>query len=314
MRVLVTGADGFVGRRLVQALVDRGHEVTAACRPGWAPTADWLPGDAGRVRVVPLELADPDSVRAAVTDGADAVAHLAAVSSTSDARRDPGRAWQVNAVGTALLVDALAERPDAKRTRVLMASSAEVYGMGSAARRVETDPAQPVSVYAASKAGAEMAALAAWRRSGLRVIVARAFPHTGAGQPPQFVVPSFVARIKAARRSGAKTVPTGNLDPVRDLLDVRDVVGAYLALLDKGAPGEVYNVARGEGVAIRELLARLAALLQADVEPVPDPALTRNRDVPYLVGDPTKIERATGWRPTITLDETLRGVVDAEAD
>jgi GDP-4-dehydro-6-deoxy-D-mannose reductase len=314
VRVLVTGADGFVGRRLVGALVSRGHEVTAACRPGWAPVEQWLGADAGRVRVVPLELADPDSVRAAVTDGADAVAHLAAVSSTSEARRDPGRAWQVNALGTALLVDALAERADPERTRVLMASSAEIYGMGPAVPRVETDPVQPVSVYAASKAGAEVAALAAWRRTGLGVIIARAFPHTGAGQPPQFVVPAFVARIRAARRSGARTVPTGNLDPVRDLLDVRDVVGAYLALLDRGAPGEVYNVARGEGVAIRELLTRLARLLQADVEPAPDPVLTRNRDVPYLVGDPTKIGRATGWRPTITLDETLRGVVDAEAD
>ncbi len=314
MRVLVTGADGFVGRRLVGALAARGHEVTAACRPGWAPSEQWLGADAGRVRVVPLELADPDSVRAAVTDGADAVAHLAGVSSTSDARRDPSRAWQVNAVGTAVLVDTLADRPDPERTRVLMVSSAEVYGMGPAVRRVETDPVLPVSVYAASKAGAEMAALAAWRRTGLGVIVARAFPHTGAGQSPQFVVPGFVARIRAALRSGAKTVPTGNLDPVRDLLDVRDVVGAYLALLERGVPGEVYNVARGEGVAIRELLARLARLLQADVEPTPDPVLTRNRDVPYLVGDPTKIERATGWRPTITLDETLRGVVDAEAD
>lgn len=314
MRILVTGADGFVGRRLVRALAGRGHEVTAACRPGWAPAAEWLGPDASRVRVVPLELAEPESVRAAAGDGADAVAHLAAISSTSDARQDPGRAWQVNAVGTALLVDALAERAGADRTRVLLASSAEVYGVGPASRRVETDPAQPVTVYAASKAGAETAALAAWRRSGLAVIIARAFPHTGAGQPPQFVVPSFVARVRAARRSGAKTVSTGNLDPVRDLLDVRDVIAAYLALLERGAAGEIYNVSRGEGVAIRELLSRIARLLGTEVEPVPDPSLTRNLDVPYLVGDPTKLQRATGWRPTITLDETLRGVVDAEAD
>jgi GDP-4-dehydro-6-deoxy-D-mannose reductase len=109
-------------------------------------------------------------------------------------------------------------------------------------------------------------------------------------------------------------VATGNLDPVRDLLDVRDVVSAYVGLLERGKTGEVYNVARGEGVAIREVLTRLAHLLGAEVEPVPDPVLTRNLDVPYLVGDPTKLGRATGWRATLTLDETLRGVIDAEAD
>jgi GDP-4-dehydro-6-deoxy-D-mannose reductase len=109
-------------------------------------------------------------------------------------------------------------------------------------------------------------------------------------------------------------VATGNLDPVRDLLDVRDVVAAYVALLDRGAAGEAYNVARGEGVAIRELFERLARLLDADVEPAPDAALARSGDIPHLVGNPTKLERATGWRPSITLDETLRGVVDAETD
>jgi GDP-4-dehydro-6-deoxy-D-mannose reductase len=314
VRVLVTGADGFVGRRLVAALIAGGHEVTAACRPGGPPAERWLGRDADRARVVPLELTDAGSVRAAVADGPDAVAHLAAVSSTSEARREPGLAWQVNALGTALLADALAERVEPGRTRMLLSSSAEVYGMGPPGRRVETDPVQPISVYAASKAAAEVAALAAGRRTGLGVIVARAFPHTGAGQPPQFVVPAFVRRVRDARRAGAKTVATGNLDPVRDLLDVRDVVAAYVALLERGAPGEVYNVARGEGVPIRELLTRIAGLLRAEVEPVPDPVLTRNLDVPYLVGDPAKLERATGWRPAITLDETLRGVVDAEAD
>jgi GDP-4-dehydro-6-deoxy-D-mannose reductase len=109
-------------------------------------------------------------------------------------------------------------------------------------------------------------------------------------------------------------VTTGNLDPVRDLLDVRDVVAAYLGLLERGEPGEIYNVARGEGLAIRELFERLARLLELDVVPEVDPALLRSGDIPHLVGDRSKLERATDWRPTITLDETLRGVVDAEAD
>ncbi len=315
MNVLVTGADGFVGRQLARTLLAAGHAVTAACRPGGAPPEQWLGSDARRIRTVPLELDDPASVRAAVAGCPDAVAHLAAVSSTTEARRDVAQAWRVNAVGTALLVDALSERPGGPgATRVLLASSAEVYGMGAGRPRSESDPAAPVSVYAATKAAAEIAGVEAWRRTGLRVIIARAFPHTGAGQARGFVVPDFVERIRAARRSGVRTVATGNLDPVRDLLDVRDVVAAYVALLDRGAPGEAYNVARGEGVTIREVFGRLARLLDAAVEPAPDGGLARSHDVPHLVGDPTKLHRATGWRPSFTLDETLRGVVDAEAD
>ena len=314
MRVLVTGADGFVGRRVVVALLAAGHEVSAACRPGGPPVTEWLGPDAGKVRAVPLELADSRSVRAAVADRPESVVHLAAVSSTTEALRDVWYTWQVNAAGTALLLDALAAQPGPAPVAVLIASTAEVYGVGLGRRRVESDPVEPVSVYASSKAAAEIAGFEAWRRTGLRVIVARAFPHTGAGQSTGFVVPAFADRIRAARRNRLATVATGNLAPVRDLLDVRDVVAAYLALLEHGAPGEAYNVARGEGVAIRELFERLARLLDAKVEAVPDPALTRGRDIPHLVGDPTKLERATGWRPTISLDETLRGVVDAEAD
>ena len=315
MKVLVTGADGFVGRRLVRALLAEGHEVTAACRPGGPPPEQWLGAVAGRVRTVTLELDDAASIRAALAEAPDAVAHLAAVSSTTEARRDLAHAWRVNAVGTALLLDGLAARPGGPgETRVLLASSAEVYGPGAGRPRTESDPVAPVSVYAATKAAAEIAGLEAWRRTGLRVIIARAFPHTGAGQSAHFVVPAFVERIRAAARSGLPTVATGNLDPVRDLLDVRDVVAAYAALLDRGAAGEAYNVARGEGVAIREVFERLARLLDADVEPVPDAAQGRSRDSPPLVGNPTPLERATGWRPSITLDETLRGVVDAEAD
>jgi GDP-4-dehydro-6-deoxy-D-mannose reductase len=313
VRVLVTGADGFAGRRVVAALLAAGHEVNAACRPGGPPVAEWLGADARRVRVVPLELTDAGSVRAAVADRPERVVHLAAVSSTSEAQRDVAYTWRVNAAGTALLLDALAAQPGSAPV-TLIASSAEVYGVGSGRQRVEGDPVEPVSVYAASKAAAEIAGLEAWRRAGLPVIITRAFPHTGAGQSPQFVVPAFAARIRAARRAGQRTVPTGNLEPVRDLLDVGDVVAGYLALLERGVAGEAYNVARGEGVAIRELFERLARLLDAKVEPVPDPALARSRDVPHLVGDPTKLARATGWRPTKTLDETLQGVVDAETD
>ena len=314
MRVLVTGADGFVGRHLVARLVETGHTVNAACRPGGEPLQSWLgPRWRDAVKVIPFEVTDSDSVRTAIDPRCEAIVHLAAVASGREAREDPGKAWAVNAGGTARLVEAATALRAAGEMDpiVLIVSTSEVYGAGPPTPRVEADPVRPQSPYAASKAGSEIAALEAWRRGGLRVVIARPFAHTGVGQAPQYVVPSFLQRLRAAKTTGVTRVPTGNLDPVRDLLDVRDVVEAYLGLLTQGVAGETYNIGRGEGVSLRDLFRRLAELVGAKAEPVADPSLVRTADIPYLVGDSGKLRTTTGWAPTITLDETLRDMANA---
>ncbi len=317
MRVLVTGADGFVGRYLVRHLLQAGDQVAAACRPG-GPVVDWsvgAPAGAG-VTVLPLELGEDASVAATLDWRPEAIAHLAAVPSVREARQDPGAAWEVNAAGTARLAAAVAVRREAGDADpiFLLVSTGEVYGDAPARLRVETDPVLPISPYAASKVGAEVAALETWRRTGLRVLVARPFPHTGAGQTSQYVVPAFVERLRAARASGARTAATGNLSPVRDLLDVRDVVRAYRALLARGVAGEIYNVARGDGISLAELFARLAAMIGTAAVPEPSAELVRAADIPHLVGDSTKLRRAAGWAPAISFEQTLRELVDAQAD
>ena len=315
MKVLVTGADGFVGRHLVRHLVSAGDDVAAGCRPGGDPV-DWSNGSGPpRVEPLPLEITDSASVYAALEWRPDAIVHLAAVASIREARRDPRAAWVVNAAGTALLASAAAELRERRAADplVLVVSTGEVYGAGPRTARSETDPLLPRSPYAASKVGAEVAALGERRRTGLRVVIARPFPHTGAGQATHYAVPAFAERLRAAAASGAATVPTGNLDPVRDLLDVRDVVGAYRLLLVKGVPGEAYNVARGEGQSVGEVFARLAAITGSRAQPRPDPSLVRRAEIPYLVGDSTKLRRATGWAPTIDLEQTLRELIDAQA-
>jgi GDP-4-dehydro-6-deoxy-D-mannose reductase len=311
--VLVTGADGFVGRHLVRRLLREGHEVGAAVRPGAARVEEW---SRSGVDAAPLELTDGSSVRAALGFGPDAVVHLAAVASNRDAWSDPGRAWEVNAAGTARLAEELARRKEsgAGEAALLVISSGEVYGAGGPDLRRETDLPLPESPYAASKVGAEIAALEVWRRSGLRVIIARPFTHTGPGQPSRYALPAFAERLRAAKAAGRRQVPTGNLEPVRDLLDVRDVVEAYVALLARGQGGEIYNISRGEGEALWQLFRRLAQLVGVTAEPIVDPSLARARDLAHLVGDSTKLRRATGWSPVITLDATLRGLLDAETD
>jgi GDP-4-dehydro-6-deoxy-D-mannose reductase len=316
MNVLVTGADGFVGRWLLRALLAAGHDVVGAVQPG-PPRDDGL-DDAERDAVlwIPLELGDLASVRQVAARPFDAVVHLAAVASGGDALRDPGVAWAVNAAGTARLLGELGRRRRADEIDplVLLASTAEVYGAGPGRPIVETDPVAPRSPYAASKVGAELAAQETRVRTGLRVVIARAFPHTGPGQDERFVAPAFARRLRGAHLAAARVVKVGNLEPVRDFLDVRDVADAYVALLARGVPGEVFNVASGQGVALQALFDLLAQIVGVSAIPEPDPEFMRPADIPMLVGDSAKLRAATGWAPTIPLERTLRDLVHAQAD
>ena len=159
-----------------------------------------------------------------------------------------------------------------------------------------------------------MAALAAFRAHGLRTVVARPFPHTGVGQDERFVVPAFTKRIVSAKKSGESEIQVGNLDPVRDFLHVSDVVEAYIRLLRDGHPGEVYNISSGIPVAVGDLFQMIAKAADHAVEPKVSEKFTRKVDVPYLVGDSTKLTNHTGWHPKISLEQAVREVVDAETD
>lgn len=312
MKVLVTGADGFVGSWLVPRLLEEGHQVVAACRPGARPSRRLAP----EVPRLPLELTETESVNAALAYQPEAVIHLAAVASGPEADGNPAHAWTVNTVGTVRIAEALGRaRLEGRADPVLLlVSTAEVYGPGASRPRVETDPVNPVSVYAASKLGAEIAALEVHRRTGLRVIVARAFPHSGRGQDERFVLPAFAKRVLLARKIGAPAIEVGNLDVVREFNHVSDVVEAYCRLLSAGRAGEVYNVASGVGVALREVLEKMCELVGYRVVPEVSPTLLRRVDIPHLVGNADKLKSATGWSPRISWEAVLQEVIDAQAD
>jgi GDP-4-dehydro-6-deoxy-D-mannose reductase len=316
MKVLVTGADGFVGRWLVSRLLEAGHQVGGTHRAAGGPPAVLPPSVRAGVGWRPLELTSGDSVDAAVRGEWDAVVHLAALASGTEARADPGLAWEVNAAGTARLAEALGQRAAEGEAGplLLLVSTAEVYGMGTGAARRETDAVAPCSPYAASKLGAEVAVREVRRRTGLRLVIARPFAHTGPGQDVRFAIPALASRVRTAKRIGAPAINAGNLDAVRDLLDVRDVVSAYIALLEGGVVGETYNIASGEGLPLRDVLERLQELAGWRVIAEYDPSLGRRSDILHLVGDAAKLHAATGWAPTIPLDRTLQDLLDAQTD
>ena len=179
----------------------------------------------------------------------------------------------------------------------------------------EDTPTVPASPYAASKLAAEAVALQAWRGYGQHVVVVRPFNHIGPGQSPNFFVPALARRIVEARRSGSTSLRVGTLTTRRDFTDVRDVVAAYRLLIERGDPGEVYNVCSGRDVAMAEVAAQLLALAGTDLALETDPELVRPVDVPVLRGDASKLHAVTGWEATTPLATTLADVLASwEAD
>jgi GDP-4-dehydro-6-deoxy-D-mannose reductase len=146
------------------------------------------------------------------------------------------------------------------------------------------------------------------------VIVTRAFPHTGPGQSDKYAIPAIAGRMRTAKRIRAPVIKTGNLEPVRDYLDVRDVAAAYRAVLARGRPGAVYNVASGVGRSLLEIVDELMRVLEVRVIVEPDSGLARPNDLMHLVGDAGLLRRDTGWAPAIPFDQTLRDLLDAQTD
>jgi GDP-4-dehydro-6-deoxy-D-mannose reductase len=298
VRIVVTGATGFVGRWLMRELEATGHEAI------------------GTPASSVLDISDSDAVGAFVGGvRPEAVVHLAGMSYGPDARADPDRAMAVNAVGTRNLMRAVHDL--AGSVPVLVASSSEVYGNPDQSDLPlrESAPLRTDQPYGLSKLAQEQTTFEAAEAFGIPVIIARAFNHTGPGQRPDFVVPALAARIVAAQKDGHHVIRAGNVDVRRDIGDVRDVVRAYRLLIEGVATTRlprdqfVYNVATGKPVAIREVIDRLGALAGIDVDIEIDPALVRTDDAPEICGDASRLSAAVGWHPSIELDETLADIL-----
>ena len=303
MRALVTGGNGFVGRYLVRELRAREVETIVA---GHSP-------DGGEFDVA-FDLRDAHGMARAVEAArATVIFHLAAQAFVPRATEDPLDTYEVNVMGTARLVEAIRRLPEGSRPTLLFVSSAEVYGTRPVTElplRETTLPA-PATPYAASKLAGEAIALGSARTYGFPAIVARSFNHIGAGQSERFAVAGFAQRLAAIAAGGPPLLRVGNLDTVRDFLDVRDVVRAYADLGERGSAGETYNVCSGAPVRMADVLRQLVMAAHVAVEIREDAVLLRPSDVPVTYGDNAKLKTATGWEPAYALARSLRDVYAA---
>ncbi len=302
MKAMIIGAAGFVGSYLIHQL-DTNED--------WELHATKLPDEqiiADHCQIHTLNILDPDEIRSLLTAiRPDYIFHLAAQSSVAVSWKNPALTVDINIKGTLNLLDIIRDLPD-YHPRILLIGSGEEYGFirtDETPVHEEVTP-RPGNIYAATKACQNMLGSIYARAYGMHIISVRAFNHIGPNQTPIFVAADFckqVADIEAGRREPVMRV--GNLSAMRDFTDVRDVVRAYDLLIQKGIPGETYNVGSGHAVTIQSLLDLILSLSDKEIHIETDPARLRPSDIPIIEADISKLTACTGWVPQIPLKTTL---------
>ncbi len=310
MRVLITGITGFVGSYMAEYALARGAEVFGSSR--WRSKTENIEHLRSKITLIESDLRDLSSVRNLLESSSpDYVVHLAAQSFVGASWQTPAETLSTNIISQVNVLEAV--RGLKMSPRFLAVGSSEEYGLVFEDELPirETNPLRPLSPYAVSKVAQDMMGFQYFRSYGLPIIRTRAFNHEGPRRGEVFVTSNFakqVAEIEAGLRD--PVVFVGDLKPRRDYSDVRDVVRGYWLLLERGEPGEVYNLCSGRSWAIQQVLDFL--LEQSTVKGITvktDPTRLRPSDVMWLEGDASKIEKAVGWKGEIPFERTLRDLL-----
>jgi GDP-4-dehydro-6-deoxy-D-mannose reductase len=312
MRALITGITGFAGSHLADYLLADHPDVEVFGTRRWRSRTENIEHLGDRVELVECDLNDASAVQTTLAEvRPDLIFHLAAQSFVPTSWKAPAETLSTNINSQTHIFEAI--RSLGLDCTIQIAGSSEEYGLvlPDEVPITEDNPLRPLSPYAVSKVGQDLLAYQYFKSYGLKTIRTRGFNHTGPRRGEVFVTSNFAKQI-ASIEAGLQepVIRVGNLSAQRDFTDVRDTVRAYWIAVEKGTPGEVYNIASGKAITIRELLDRLLALSQAEVELKVDPDRLRPSDVEILLGDYSKLKADTGWEPRIPLQTTLQDTLD----
>ncbi len=302
---LVIGAAGFVGSYLIEEMYSCGIDSYATKLPHERLEHE-------RAKVYDLDILSKEAIVTLLLEiRPDYIFHLAAQSSVGLSWKNPGLTVDVNIKGSINVMDAVRELY--YKPRVLLIGSGEEYGHirpGETPIR-EDNLLRPGNIYAATKACQNMIGSIYAQAYDMQMMMVRSFNHIGPGQAPMFVVSDFCKQVAEIEKGLRKPVMyVGNLAAKRDFTDVRDVVKAYVGLIQQGVPGETYNMGSGHAVEIRKILDMIISLSEKEIRVEIDPNKIRPVDVPIIEADITKIHELTGWKPQIELNQTIRDTLD----
>lgn len=311
MRILITGISGFAGSHLAEYFLDEGkHEVYGTIK--WRSDRQNIIGIQDKIQLYECDIKDAFSVNTIIEQiKPDQIFHLAAQSYVLFSWRAPQETLTTNIIGEVNLFEAV--RAAKLDPYIHIAGSSEEYGMvyPDELPITETNPLRPLSPYGVSKVTQDFLGYQYFKSYGLKIVRTRAFNHTGPRRGAVFATSNFAKQIIEIEKGKRKPViQVGNLEAVRDFLDVRDVAKAYAFSLSKGEPGEVYNISSGVGVKIKDMLDKLLALSKVNLKIETDPSRMRPSDVELLIGSAEKFKKATGWKPAIPFDQTLTDLLE----
>lgn len=311
MRILITGISGFAGSHLADYFLAEGkHEIFGTIK--WRSKRENILHLKDKVNLIECDITDAFAVKSVLDKSKpDSIFHLAAQSFVPFSWHVPKATLETNIIGELNVFECVRELH--LEPMIHIAGSSEEYGLvhPDEVPIKEDNPLRPLSPYAVSKVAQDFLGYQYFKSYGLKIVRTRAFNHTGPRRGEVFVTSTFARQLIEIEHGYREPVlHVGNLNAVRDFSDVRDVVRAYAFALEKGTPGEVYNIASGEGVKIRDLLDRLVALAKVNIKIEQDPDRMRPSDVELLVGSADKFKKATGWKPEIPFDKTLTDLMD----
>ncbi|MEE2777755.1 MAG: GDP-mannose 4,6-dehydratase [Acidobacteriota bacterium] len=312
MRALITGITGFAGSHLAEFLLAEHPELEVAGTFRWRSPMGNVRSFRERVTLLETDLRDYTSMHRTLDKlRPDIIFHLAAQSYVPASWTGPAETLTTNIIGQTYLFEAV--RSLGIDPAIQIAGSSEEYGLVNRDEIpiTESNPLRPLSPYAVSKVAQDYLGYQYEKSYGLHIVRTRAFNHTGPRRGDVFVASNFARQIALVEAGRCEPVlRVGNLDAIRDFTDVRDIARGYYLAATLGEPGEVYNLASGRGVSIRELLDTLLGLSEVAVEIETDPERMRPSDVEILIGDASKFRDATGWVPGIPLQQTLEDLLE----